>query len=1664
MFRFVCVATLLHHCIYATTYFVDPSLSASGSGTSWSTAFITFDEALSAAASTADAIWLKGGHTYIPQNPADRSDCFKPSTGVEIYGGFTGTESSIFQRGTSLQSILSGDIGVVGDATDNCYHVVQYTSSLLLDGVVIEHGYADYDTSDYLNTDNVLHRYGGALITTTLIGSQSVSLNNVVVRNNTALNGGAIWMLSNTVNDVRLVIRDSLFEHNRAVDGVYEGGYGGSIYEMFLANVTLINTQFIENYAEYRGGAIYQDYGSVLQVEGCTFRANAVNGFGGAIFSEDRNSQTTDGTQPVVRDSIFESNTAAAHGGAICWFNAVEGTLSNNEFSSNTAGVYGGGVALLASTATSSGNTFTSNVANGDSTSNDEYNEAELAFTGVDETLTFDVTAELAELYATWTSMQTETDLYPFNSADALCFVDGSNSNYVQDGTSWSTAYSDIQPCLDDLSSNGGEVWVTAGTYAPTVIPEWKERVGKTNPVHVSFVMYDDIRMYGGFSGSETSRSQRNWRDNPTFLSCQLARTQCTQIVNSADNTLLDGFVFIDAGGSSTRRRLQTGGANSISVDIVLRSTSHTVGGGIYSNSTTVSVANSIFHKLFAQGKGGAVYCIGMEGSGELKSPTFINVAFLGNRAVARGGAISADAYCHFTCTHCKFVSNECAKKGGAIYLDFDCDPTLTHVTFSENNALESGGCIAADGQSLVTFEGDAQFTSNSALMEGACLYSGSGVSAGKLQGFIFNQVPTFVDNAMTYAGSGHADIYGWPWSTFDVGAPTSPPTPAPIYVAPPDHSGPPNILVITIDDILMTTHWNLSIPRGTQLQGKTVSYFDVDTPNIDAFISESVWFPTAFSASPKCAPSRFAIITGRNAGRSEYSREVTLQTTNGQYGVNVSIIQSKLGYNDSYRNAPYILQHDANTPYYTGMIGKWHLINGNDWGHQYGCSNTDRTVDAVAWEQCRNLLHEQGFDYVDAFYNGNIEESVTQYSHNPEWMLSKTQRFIANATATQRPFLLYLSTTLTHNPDITIALRDFTYLSSPRGTLTGDEVPDDTLMSDRASILAKTLELEPVNPIKQKQVAGILWTDDMMGALFTFMRNAGVYDNTLIVLQNDHNFVSKGLLYQLGSRILHWVRYPPLFGDNGPYVMPEDFVVSSVDLAAVIFEVSGVTPPSDYITDGRSWVSDVVQQIQNPETATPTCCDYRFMDMYNSRSISNNRYQYIWRLNPNLVETDNNFDSYYAHTYEQEQFYDLLTDPNQQTNSILDSQYAEQITLFQSMMRDYIIDTCPMPDPTQCIMPVFTFGTMSPTTPTDAPTTPSPTTPSPTTPSPTTPSPTTPSPGTEPVSTGTPITSEPARRTRRPTNDPTADPTSQPTEDLATATMDPTAAPTDIASDYTCASTVDWYQEWTRVRVDPGEPYFTYKSSAEEEFLVQHPHCGSETRLLEYWYSFTFTDAEDIDNRILSMNMTVCCDGTFGATFVPCCDMAASRRVINLYYGARTTKRDSWSDPSQFGWKQYLVFTLSGVCGAALLVAAAVICYRLYQRRQQKKAFQRSESHLTPLPGATSAAYRLETAFKDVEMTSKSPKSPKNAFSFGSRKKPQHLPPVPSMFEAVGQISASADSEEARTDTLRQPPLFSANTLPAPNMDAQMSMDEDVQEQVAELDTTALQGAFEKQ
>ena len=168
------------------------------------------------------------------------------------------------------------------------------------------------------------------------------------------------------------------------------------------------------------------------------------------------------------------------------------------------------------------------------------------------------------------------------------------------------------------------------------------------------------------------------------------------------------------------------------------------------------------------------------------------------------------------------------------------------------------------------------------------------------------------------------------------------------------------------------------------------------------------------------------------------------------------------------------------------------------------------------------------------------------------------------------------------------------------------------------------------------------------------------------------------------------------------------------MDLAATIFDLVGATVPANYTMDGISWLDEVISAVDfnvssnyanmTMSISNVSCCDYRFIDVKNSRSIVTADYQYIWRANGN-VETADGVNTFYPFTYDEQQLYDLNADPDQKVNLITEYEsqsvrgddsndtLAIMITWFQSMMRDYVDSTCPLADGDgECTKPAFTI------------------------------------------------------------------------------------------------------------------------------------------------------------------------------------------------------------------------------------------------------------------------------------------------------------------------------------------------------------------------------------
>ncbi|MBD3583920.1 choice-of-anchor Q domain-containing protein [Flavobacterium selenitireducens] len=196
---------------HATRFYVNSAATGSNNGLSWTNAYTNLQSAFSNVI-FGDEIWVAAG-TYFPTATTTKTISFVLKDGVNVYGGFNGTETLLSQRDIlAAPTTLSGDIGALGEYLDNSYNVVRannLTSTIYLDGFRILNGYA-----------NGTIRGGGLLI------SQSTAGN--------------------------LIVKNCLFFSNRALN------YGGAI-GMFNARLTIENCDFRNNYGPGSGGAIYSE-------------------------------------------------------------------------------------------------------------------------------------------------------------------------------------------------------------------------------------------------------------------------------------------------------------------------------------------------------------------------------------------------------------------------------------------------------------------------------------------------------------------------------------------------------------------------------------------------------------------------------------------------------------------------------------------------------------------------------------------------------------------------------------------------------------------------------------------------------------------------------------------------------------------------------------------------------------------------------------------------------------------------------------------------------------------------------------------------------------------------------------------------------------------------------------------------------------------------------------------------------------------------------------------------------------------------------------------------------------------------------------------------------------------------------------------------------------
>ncbi len=370
----------------------------------------------------------------------------------------------------------------------------------------------------------------------------------------------------------------------------------------------------------------------------------------------------------------------------------------------------------------------------------------------------------------------------------------------------------------------------------------------------------------------------------------------------------------------------------------------------------------------------------------------------------------------------------------------------------------------------------------------------------------------------------------------------------------------PPNILFIMSDD-----HTSQAVGA----YGRRLAKLN-PTPTIDELAKGGMLFENAFCSNSICTPSRACVISG------QYSHKTNTRDLDDTLAPEFHLLPRQL----------------RAAGYQTAVIGKWHLTH-EPIDFDYYC-----------------VLPGQG-KYFDPFFQVRSEtpwpDSLMQVKgkHSTDAITDLTLDWFKNQRDVSKPFFLMHHYKAPHDffeyapryesylADVEIPLPESMWRTSPKfgsvatrgnqdnllphiGTSVTRRNPfrnythmyaDDETLSDRAAAE------RAYSTYLKKYLRCVKGVDDNLKRLFDYLKQEGLFENTIIVYTSDqgmmlgeHDYIDKRWMYDESMRsplIMHC-----------PNVIPAgkrtDAIIENIDLAPTLLDIAGANTPKEI--QGRSF------------------------------------------------------------------------------------------------------------------------------------------------------------------------------------------------------------------------------------------------------------------------------------------------------------------------------------------------------------------------------------------------------------------------------------------------------------------------------------------------------------
>lgn len=411
-----------------------------------------------------------------------------------------------------------------------------------------------------------------------------------------------------------------------------------------------------------------------------------------------------------------------------------------------------------------------------------------------------------------------------------------------------------------------------------------------------------------------------------------------------------------------------------------------------------------------------------------------------------------------------------------------------------------------------------------------------------------------------------------------------------------------PNIVFILTDDMT----WGNYTADG----GSAVSF--INSPNIDRIATEGADFKSNFATFSLCIPSRGSIMTGLYPHKDG--------ATGNQDTLDAGI--------------PTIAEIMHNNGYTTGFVGKYHMTSQKQPGWDY-------------WFSFPNVSQ-----YFDPYGNINGHDTVFVGQYLTD-VINNLSMYFLDSVVTDSPFFLICAQVAPHDPFDARLQDDSLYLNTTvplpsNFSFYTQNYPN--YLSDPHHYYAKNFT--KLNEELRNYYEMLPGVNDGAGMIFNYLDSKGITDNTLFMFMSDngylfgeHRLYRKRLPYEESIHIPLFVRYPAWFPAGS--VISNNFSLN-IDIAPTILDAAGIT--NTYNMDGVSLHSLYNGQINRHEFMYEYIFYGDYMTTPSIRAVRDFHYKYIKSFCPTATE----------------QFFDLQTDPHENTNLINNSSYASLISQYR--------------------------------------------------------------------------------------------------------------------------------------------------------------------------------------------------------------------------------------------------------------------------------------------------------------------------------------------------------------------------------------------------------------